>query len=299
MLTRRTFLKTMLVGAVGLTGLAAYPFVEVLARPRVTRYSLKPPGWTDGLKLRICALADFHACEPWMNLSRIKSICEKANSLEADIILLLGDYAAGTRLVSDYVNSADWSRALASLQAPLGVHAILGNHDYWEDLAFQKDQRSENIAASALRKAGIATYINDSVRLEKDGRPFWIAGLGDQLALLPGSGSGRSSVVGIDDLRGTLSQVTDEAPVLLMAHEPDIFPSVPDRVSLTLCGHTHGGQVNIFGWRPAAASAGSRRYPLGHYREENRDMIVSKGLGCSILPVRIGAWPEILLIELG
>lgn len=124
----------MLVGAVGLAGLAAYPFVEVLARPRVTRYALKPPGWTDGLKLRICALADFHACEPWMNLSRIKSICAKANSLDADIVLLLGDYAAGTRLVSDYVNSADWSQALASLQAPLGVHAILGNHDYWEDL---------------------------------------------------------------------------------------------------------------------------------------------------------------------
>ncbi len=84
-----------------------------------------------------------------------------------------------------------------------------------------------------------------------------------------------------------------------MAHEPDIFPRVPDRVSLTLCGHTHGGQVNILGWRPAAASAGSRRYPLGHYREDNREMIVSKGLGCSILPVRVGAWPEIVLIESG
>lgn len=299
MLTRRTFLKTMIGGAIGLAGIAAYPFVEVLARPRVTRYSLKPSGWTDGLRLRICALADFHACEPWMSLSRIKSICEQANSLDADIILLLGDYAAGTRLVSEYVNSADWSRALASLQAPLGVHAILGNHDYWEDLTFQKDQRTENIAAGALRNVGIGTYVNDAVRLEKDGRAFWIAGLGDQMALLPGSAYGRASLVGIDDLDGTLSQVKDDAPVLLMAHEPDIFPRVPDRVSLTLCGHTHGGQINILGWRPGAASAGSRRYPVGHYREENRDMIVSKGLGCSIIPVRIGAWPEILLIDLG
>lgn len=299
MITRRTFLKTMIAGAIGLAGLAAYPFVEVLARPRVTRYALKPSGWTEGLKLRICALADFHACEPWMSLSRIKSICEQANSLDADIILLLGDYAAGTRLVSEYVNSADWSRALASLQAPLGVHAILGNHDYWEDLTFQKDQRTENIAAGALRNVGIGTYVNDAVRLEKDGRAFWIAGLGDQMALLPGSAYGRASLVGIDDLDGTLSQVKDDAPVLLMAHEPDIFPHVPDRVSLTLCGHTHGGQINILGWRPGAASAGSRRYPVGHYREENRDMIVSKGLGCSIVPVRIGAWPEILLIDLG
>lgn len=299
MLTRRKLLKAILAGAVGLASLAAYPFMEVFAKPQVTRYRLKPSGWTDGLKLRICALADFHACEPWMSMPRLQSICEQANSLDADIILLLGDYVSGMRLVSDYVHSTDWSRALASLQAPLGVHAVLGNHDYWEDLTYQKDPRSENIAIRALRGAGIGTYVNDAVRLEKGGRPFWIAGLGDQLALLPGSAYGRSSLAGIDDLHGTLSKVTDDAPVLLMAHEPDIFPRVPDRVSLTLCGHTHGGQINILGWRPGSASAGSRRYPVGHFCEEDRDMIVSKGLGCSIIPVRFGAWPEILLIDLG
>ena len=60
--------------------------------------------------------------------------------------------------------------------------------------------------------------------------------------------------MGVDDLPGTLKQVTDDAPVILMAHEPDIFPNVPDRVSLTLAGHTHGGQVRIFGYAPVVPS---------------------------------------------
>jgi predicted MPP superfamily phosphohydrolase len=86
--------------------------------------------------------------------------------------------------------------------------------------------------------------------------------------------------------------------VILMAHEPDIFPQVTKRVSLTLSGHTHGGQVDVFGWRPVAASLGSRRYPAGHFREYGRDLIVSRGLGCTGLPIRFGAWPEILEIDL-
>ncbi|MDB5997077.1 MAG: ykuE, partial [Pseudomonas sp.] len=91
----------------------------------------------------------------------------------------------------------------------------------------------------------------------------------------------------------------DDAPVLLLAHEPDIFPKVPDRVSLTLCGHTHGGQISIFGWRPWAASRGSRRHPAGYYNVDGHELIVSRGLGCSVVPVRFGNWPEIVLIELG
>ncbi|WP_117191799.1 metallophosphoesterase [Rhizobium terrae] len=299
MINRRTFLKAFVGGVAGLFALAAYPVVEVMARPRLTRYAVTPTRWTSGLKLRVAVIADIHACEPWMSVGRIQAICDAANGLDADIILLLGDYVSGMNAVTDHIPASNWAQALARLKAPLGVHAVLGNHDHWEDLLFQRDPLAENIAAGALRAVGIPTYINEAVRLEKDGHGFWLAGLGDQMALRPGKDFGRAGLHGIDDLPGTLAQVTDGSPVLLMAHEPDIFPQVDDRVSLTLSGHTHGGQIDIFGWRPVAASPGSRRYPAGHYREQRRDLIVSRGLGCSILPIRVGSRPEIVVIELG
>ena len=87
--------------------------------------------------------------------------------------------------------------------------------------------------------------------------------------------------------------MTDDAPVILLAHEPDIFPDVPERVSLTLSGHTHGGQVRLFGYSPVVPSRFGNRYAYGHVVEDDRNLIVSGGLGFSILPVRFGVRPEI------
>ena len=104
---------------------------------------------------------------------------------------------------------------------------------------------------------------------------------------------------GLDDLNATLAKVTDDAPVILMIHEPDAFTEVPSRVALTLAGHTHGGQVRIFGYSPVVPSAYGNRFAYGHVVEDGRHLIVSGGLGCSVLPVRFGVPPEINLIELG
>ena len=95
----------------------------------------------------------------------------------------------------------------------------------------------------------------------------------------------------------TLAKVTDDAPVVLLAHEPDIFTRVPERVSLTLSGHTHGGQVRMFGYSPMVPSRFGNRFAYGHIVEGNRNLIVSGGLGCSILPVRIGVPPEIVIVH--
>ena len=86
--------------------------------------------------------------------------------------------------------------------------------------------------------------------------------------------------------------------VVMMAHEPDIFPKIPERVALTLSGHTHGGQVRLFGWSPMVPSRFGNRYAYGHVCEGGRDLVVSGGIGCSILPVRFGVTPEITVIEL-
>jgi predicted MPP superfamily phosphohydrolase len=245
------------------------------------------------------ALADIHACRPWMTPERIASLAEEANALEPDVIVLLGDYVAGTRMVGGWVDAHEWAPALSGLKAPLGVFSVLGNHDWWEDLTAQKAGHGPTIARRALEAAGIPVMENDAVRLEKDGPGFWIAGLADQLALRPGRAWGRSGFTGLHDLGGTLAKVSDEAPVILLAHEPDIFPEVPDRVTLTLSGHTHGGQIRLFGYSPVVPSRFGNRYAYGHVVEGSRNLIVSGGLGFSIAPIRFGVRPEILAVDLG
>ncbi|OHV84588.1 metallophosphoesterase [Rhizobium sp. LCM 4573] len=298
MITRRGLFKRVGGSFAAMLALGGYAFAEPFVRLNVTRYALNPPGWTPGLKLRVVVLADIHACEPWMPADRIAKFCRTANDLEPDVILLLGDYISGMRLSTGRVEPAVWAGVLATLKAPLGVHAVLGNHDWGEDAAVQLAAGGIPFTRAALEAVGIPVYSNSAVRLEKDGRPFWLAGLEDQLAFYYRPGHPRDQV-GLHDLPGTLAQVTDDAPIILMAHEPDIFPQVPDRVSLTLSGHTHGGQVRLFGYAPVVPSRYGDRYVYGHVQEDGRNIIVSGGLGCSGLPIRFGSPPEIVFIELG
>lgn len=297
MLTRRGFLTFLGASVASMAALSGYATAyEPLMRLDITRYAVTPPAWTPGLKLRIVAIADIHACEPWMPASRIRSLCETANGLGGDIIVLLGDYMSSMKFVSRHLSPSEWAEPLAALNAPLGVHAILGNHDWWDDRVAQKARGGETLARRALEAVGLPVYSNRAVRLEKDGLPFWLAGLEDQLALRPRRGNPRS---GLDDLPGTLAQVADDAPILLLAHEPDIFPQVPDRVALTLSGHTHGGQVRLLGYAPLTSSKFGERYAYGHVVENGRNLIVSGGLGCSLAPVRFGSPPEIVVVDVG
>lgn len=299
MLTRRQVLK--LLTRAGLTSLAlgGYAFAIEPSRLSVARYSLRPKTWPAGLTVRIAALSDIHACEPWMSAKRIERIAAQTNALKPDLIVLLGDYAAGHRYQTAQVHSRDWSKALGGLKAPLGVFAILGNHDWWDDLTAQRTGVGPTYGQRALERHGISVLHNQAVYLKHQEAGFWLTGLGDQLALLPNRKVGRRGWRGLDDLPGTLDQVTNDAPVIMLAHEPDIFPKVPDRVSLTLCGHTHGGQVRVFGYSPIVPSRYGNKYTYGHVVEDDRHMIVSGGLGCSIIPVRFGMPPEITVVEIG
>lgn len=306
LITRRRFLATLGGAAAGSLAFAGYAFGVEPRRLHLQHYALTPPRWPSGLRLRIAALADIHACEPWMNIERLEQIVAETNALGADLIVLLGDYAAAHRWVTRIMDPAEWAPVLAQLRAPLGVHAILGNHDWWDDGTAQRTGSGPVLGHVALERVGIRVYENQAVRLQKHGFPFWLAGLGDQIALLPRKRWGRTRFQGVDDLPGTLAMVTDDAPVILLAHEPDIFPRVPERVSLTLSGHTHGGQVRIFGYSPVVPSRYGNRYAYGHVVETDtggtrtpRHLIVSGGLGCSIAPIRFGVPPEILLLELG
>jgi predicted MPP superfamily phosphohydrolase len=291
-LTRRSFLTLALAGGVSSLGLSSYAFaIEPRFRLDVTRYRLRPKGFPVlDRPIRIAAVADIHACDPWMPLSRIEEIVDVTNGLQPDLVVLLGDFMAGLqRFRFDAVAPAEWGRLLGGLKAPLGVRAILGNHDWWTDV---------EAARAALVDNHIPVYENDIEMIRPaNGPPFWLAGLGDQLAYHIGHRQFR----GVDDLPGTLARVSDDnVPVVLLAHEPDIFPLVPERVALTLSGHTHGGQVNLpLIGRPVVPSAFGQRYAYGHVVENDRHLIVSGGLGCSGIPVRFGVPPEVVLVELG
>jgi predicted MPP superfamily phosphohydrolase len=297
MITRRKFLRFLAgLGAFG-TSTAAYGVgIEPLMRLGVAAYDISPPKWPPGFELKIAVVADLHACDPWMSPAHVETIVERTNALDADIIVMLGDYVAGHHYVTRQMPTSDWASVLAQLRAPLGVHAILGNHDYWSDRRMQREGEGKTAARQALEAVGIPVYENDVVRLTKAGHAFWLAGLGDQLAYAPARHFRPVHRVGVDDLDGTLAKITDDAPVILLAHEPDIARRVPSRVALQLSGHTHGGQVRLLGWAPLTPSG--RRLNYGHVRM-NCDVVVSGGLGCSMLPFRLGAPPELVLVTLG
>ncbi len=290
---RRAFLQSAAGALWATAALGSYAFAfEPALQLKVTSYSVAPPSWPVGLTLRAVVLADIHACEPWMPAARVRAIAELANALEPDIFFLLGDFSGGHSILSGPVMPDEWGEALSILRAPLGAYAVLGNHDWLHGPLPNMPADGAVGVRNALVSANIRVLENDAVRLAKHGRPFWVAGLGDQLA---GPEGGRK---GVADLPGTLALIADSAPVLMLAHEPFIFRQMPDRVALTLSGHTHGGQINL----PFAETRTTRFFRdlvYGHIVQNNRNLIVSGGLGTSHAPVRFLRPPELVTVTIG
>jgi uncharacterized protein len=296
MFTRRSFLS--LLGKLTLSGLSLATYAAVIEpgfRLRTAAYTFTPPRWTPGLKLRAVLLADPHLVEPHMPLSRWQNIIRTANALNPDIILLLGDYVAGHFFRTGTVPVHLGANAAKELKSPLGTFAICGNHDWWDDRTAQQSGHGPTITQKAFEDAGIPVLENKALRLLKDGQPFWLSGTSSIVAIKKGRGRFESRA----DLPGTLAQITDDAPVIHLAHEPDLFTEIPERVSLTLSGHTHGGQVRLFGYSPVTPSRFGNRFAYGHIIEDGRHLLVSGGLGCSMIPVRFGMPPEITVLDLG
>lgn len=285
MISRRGFLTLTAASAgAGMLGAADALAVEPRFGLTVKKWTVVHPEWPAGAPLRIGVLTDIHAVEPWMNARRIGGIVERLSAEKPDLIVLLGDYvnALKLRFCSGVVPVDEWMAPLAELKAPLGVYAVLGNHDCGSG--------EIPLMRRAFHKAGIGLLENDAVKMTYRKGHFWLGGLCDQLY---------SPSAGVNDIELTLDRVKDNAPVILLAHEPDIFSLVPKRVALTLSGHTHGGQVYIpFIGRPALHSLHLARHGYGHFVERGRHLVVSSGLGLSGLPVRFMVPPEIAVVTL-
>ncbi len=296
MVNRRRFLTSAGALGVGMAGLGGYATAyEAGMRLDLTSYDVSPAHWPADLALKIAVVADIHACEPWMPAERIGSIVDLANAQKPDLTVLLGDFVGTQHFVTRYLPPGAWAEQLARLEAPLGVYAVLGNHDWWSAAIPTDPPDNAQSVRKTLRDARVPVLENSAVSLSHNGRRFWLVGLGDQLA----HRLGPRHVRGNDDLAGALRQIHDDAPIILLAHEPFIFPRTPDRIALTLSGHTHGGQVNfpIIGAPFAPTMRGQKPYVYGLYTEGPRQMVVSGGLGTSHLPVRFNRPPEVVCVS--
>ncbi len=245
----------------------------------VVREELSLPRWPRALSgLKVALLSDLHVGAPFWGLEQLSTLVERTNAEQPELIVLAGDYLVGSEPGGTQVPPDAIAERLSALHAPLGVLAVLGNHD-WDDGETRR----------AFEHYRIRVLEDESVRLQRGKHEFWVVGLADQITR-------RSQP------RAAVAKVPANAPYLLVVHEPDVFESfgrLGITPALTLAGHTHGGQV----WLPLVGRAVvpsefGRRYAYGHVVEEGRHLFVTAGVGTSILPVRFLVPPEIVLLTL-
>ncbi|MCI0392121.1 MAG: metallophosphoesterase [Acidobacteria bacterium] len=251
-----------------------YGFAIEPMRLVVRKTAITLPAWPEEFRdLRVTVFSDLHVGPPHITLARLRRIVEIANATEADLILMPGDFvetALGWRMAEPEEIVAELKR----LRANAGVFATLGNHDWWYD---------SGRVRQAFEKEGIRVLDNQAVIIEHQGKTFWLAGFADAWA-------------GHPNIEGTLRQITDDAPVIAFTHNPEIFPTIPARVTLTIAGHTHGGQIWLpFIGRPVISDW---PYTIGHIIEGGRHLFVTPGIGTSICPVRFGVPPEISVLTI-
>ena len=271
---RRTFLGLLLLGLI----LGFWAFLAEPSSLRVREHRLAIPGWPAGRSgVRIALLSDLHVGSPYNGLDKLEEVVRRTNAARPDLVLILGDLVIQDVAGGRFVPPEKIAPVLGRLRAPLGVRAVLGNHDRWLDA---------RRVLGALERAGIPVMEDRAAEISLGGSPFWLVGVSDYWTAP-------------HDVRGALAQVTDGSPVLLFTHNPDLFPGIPPRVSLTLAGHTHGGQVYfpLLG-RLIVPSKYGQRYALGSVVERGRHLFVAGGVGTSIIPVRFLVPPEISILRL-
>jgi uncharacterized protein len=274
----RKLRNALLVFAILALALGLWAFWIEPARLTTHRLNLHIPHWLpEHQGLKVAVLTDLHVGSPHNGIEKLKKVVALTNDEHPDLVVILGDLVIQDVVGGHFIEPEPIAEVLRDLRAPLGVIAVLGNHDWWYDGA-----RVEK----ALKTTGIEVLENRAHAVQLKGKVFWIVGIADLWTRKP-------------DIEASLRQVEGSDPVVLITHNPDIFPDVPPRVSLTIAGHTHGGQVNLpVVGRLVVPSQYGQRFAMGHIVENGQHLVVGGGVGTSILPVRFRVPPEVVVITL-
>ncbi len=255
--------------------LAVYAFWIEPRSLVVTRLSVPMPGLAH--EVRLVVMSDLQPAGPIESVERVAAIVDRMNAERGDLVLLLGDYVSQRWLSTGFIDPHDTVPLLGRLRAPMGVYAVLGNHDWWWDGPEMR---------RLLAGQGITVLEDAAERVDGASQALWVVGLSD-------------AVTQSYDLAAALAPTDGSAPVLLLTHSPDVFPDVPPDVALTLAGHTHGGQVDLpLLGRLIVPSRYGERYAQGLIEEGGRRLFVTSGIGTAYIPVRFRVPPEIVVLTL-
>lgn len=243
-------------------------YVGAVQDPVVTRYRLALPGLER--PLRLVHLTDIHGSQWDMPEARIARIVGQVNGLQPDLVVITGDFHS-SKIINPRMRLEESLRPLQGLKAPLGVWNVPGNHDqpYW--------------IRRVMKNLGLNLLAGNLV----DVGPVQIVG-SDDLVM------GRDAVMGF---QRAAAQAGPGKPVIALVHEPWLWNLLPANVDLLLAGHTHGGQIKIFGL--PRFDTFYDRHRRGLFRNRHGQvLIVSAGIGTTYVPLRIGVPPEIVVVEL-
>lgn len=254
----------------------AYMYSVATGDPVVRKAQLVALEWPERApNLKLLLVSDVHVAGPDMPPERLALIVEQMNKLSPDLILFAGDFVSDKRTATTQYSADEALAPLKALKANQGVFAVLGNHDHW---------RNTDAVSKALEEANITVLTNEAIQVGS----IALGGLDDDF-------TDRADVPSVLKSMAVLSGY----PVYL-SHSPDVVPDLPDKDSLVLAGHTHCGQIVLpFLGALASMSEYGNRYACGKIEEGKKTVFVSAGLGTSLLPLRLGAAPDMWLIAIG
>ena len=282
---RRRFVEQTAVAVSALPFVAAgygllYERLDVeVTRPRIA-VSRLPKGFEG---FRIVQLSDFHI-SPFMTADEIRRCVTIANGLKGDLVALTGDYVA-----DDPAAQGEVVQALAGLRAPFGVFGCLGNHEIYTE--------TEDSITRLFAAAGIRILRQERTPIQSHGDVLNLIGIDYQQKRLSRDHDGHP----VDRyLEGSEKLVMPEMVNILLSHNPNSFDrAVELGIHLTLAGHSHGGQLALsFINRSLALVYPETPYVSGRYEKHGSQLYVNRGIGTTGPPIRIGARPEITVLEL-
>jgi predicted MPP superfamily phosphohydrolase len=252
----------------------AWGFVWEPGRLIQRDYAIALPHWPaqcDGLRADV--VADIHTGSPRNGVDKLDRVVAQLSASDSDVVIMAGDYVILKVFLGKYVTPEVVAAHLKPLLAHKRVYAVLGNHDWW---------KNGTRVRRALESIGVVVLENQATEISLGQCRLWLVGVGDLWE-------------GHPDIRRAFAGVNDDAPVIAITHNPDIFPQMPARASLVIAGHTHGGQVNLL---PGQPSMRFGHYIAGPIFDHGRQLFVTPGIGTSILPFRFRVPPEISRLTL-